>query len=162
MAFCNSPELHANEIFSIKNFSVGATTLIGCQSGYRVQGYQNLTCHPDGYWIGDRPFCHFLDCGKPPAIKEGTSRSGGPQNGLGSIVTYTCDTNTTLLGDPVIYCTEQEIWSGYPPTCIGRWRERNEDESKTYRKKSTWSQHTLLLKQSIQHQINSFHQLHLT
>ncbi|OQV20373.1 Sushi, von Willebrand factor type A, EGF and pentraxin domain-containing protein 1 [Hypsibius exemplaris] len=119
VAYCSAPELQENELLTTKNFSVGSTALIGCQTGYRVQGYQNYTCHPDGYWIGSRPFCHFLDCGKPPAVKDGTYRAGGPQSGLGSIVTYSCDTNTTLFGDPVIYCTEQEIWSGYPPTCVG-------------------------------------------
>lgn len=119
---CKAPELYDNEVLNTQNFSVGTVLQFSCKTGYRVQGYQNYTCHPDGYWIGSRPFCHLLDCGDPPVVKYGTFRSSGPQNGLGSIVTYTCDRNRTLLGDAVVYCTENEIWSGYPPTCIGRFR----------------------------------------
>ncbi|GAU99333.1 hypothetical protein RvY_10353-2 [Ramazzottius varieornatus] len=116
---CPPPTLHDNEVLITPDFPVGSTATISCRSGYRVQGFQNYTCHPDGYWIGERPFCHFLDCGAAPVVPHGVSRSSAPQNGLGTVVTYTCDANTTLMGDPVIYCTETEIWSGYAPSCIG-------------------------------------------
>ncbi|XP_055348280.1 sushi, von Willebrand factor type A, EGF and pentraxin domain-containing protein 1-like isoform X2 [Paramacrobiotus metropolitanus] len=116
---CKAPDLDDNQSFITANFSVGNIVQFGCKAGYRVQGVQNYTCHPDGYWIGNKPICHFLDCGPPPVVKHGSYRSSGPDHGLGTIVTYSCDSNTTLLGDSVIYCTETETWSGYPPTCVG-------------------------------------------
>lgn len=61
-------------------------------------------------------FFQSVDCGPPPQITNGTV-VGGFFTSVGSVVGYSCDFPTNLVGNDTIYCRDDGTWED-PPICV--------------------------------------------
>ena len=57
-----------------------------------------------------------VDCGTPPTVTHGfTTLSRGTE--LGSVATYSCESQYVLAGSSTRECAEDSEWSGQSPVC---------------------------------------------
>ncbi|XP_065554659.1 complement receptor type 2-like isoform X2 [Lathamus discolor] len=104
---------------------LGSKVNYSCDKGYKLVGGSQRTCEVSGTrvsWSGEAPVCQRIACGPPPNISHGT-HSGHSRDtfSYADVVTYTCDPDHPLAGEPSIICTtadgEHGEWSGPPPRC---------------------------------------------
>ncbi|XP_058525103.1 C4b-binding protein alpha chain [Ochotona princeps] len=123
---CRNPGDLPNGQVEVKtDFSFGSQIEFSCSEGYFLIGSSSSYCdiqEKGVEWSDPLPKCEIVKCESPPNINNG-KHNGENENffTFGSIITYTCDPDFTLLGEASISCTIQNqtvgTWSSDPPTC---------------------------------------------
>ncbi|XP_069897710.1 zona pellucida sperm-binding protein 3 receptor-like isoform X2 [Dipodomys merriami] len=123
---CKPPgELMNGKIEMKSNLAYGSTIQFSCSKGYQLVGEPTSQCHIEGRgvnWSNPLPECVSVKCDSPPVISNG-KHSGGNEEifTVGSLVTYGCDPNFSLVGNASIFCSVVNktigVWSPGPPTC---------------------------------------------
>lgn len=96
-------------------FVVGDFVQLECENGFQPSSEGLAECLPDQTWSLTEFSCDPLECSPP----------GAPENGraeyralfFGSIVTYTCNTGYTLIGQATASCNATQRWSNPLPLC---------------------------------------------
>ncbi|XP_012872797.1 PREDICTED: C4b-binding protein alpha chain-like [Dipodomys ordii] len=123
---CKPPgELMNGKVEMKSNLAYGSTIQFSCSKGYQLVGEPTSQCHIEGRgvnWSNPLPECVSVKCDSPPVISNG-KHSGGIEEifTYGSLVTYGCDPNFSLVGNASIFCSVVNktigVWSPGPPTC---------------------------------------------
>lgn len=123
---CRNPGDLPNGQVEVKtDFSFGSQIEFSCSEGYFLVGSTSSYCdiqEKGVEWSDPLPKCEIVKCESPPNINNGKHNGKNEEYfTFGSIVTYTCDPDFTLLGEASISCTIQNktvgTWSSDPPTC---------------------------------------------
>ncbi|NXL99112.1 C4BPA protein, partial [Tyrannus savana] len=73
--------------------------------------------HSNGVWSGPPPQCRVVKC-ENPSVKNGEKISGfGLSYSYKDSVQFQCHAGYYMVGEEVIYCSENNTWSPPPPTC---------------------------------------------
>uniref|UniRef100_A0A224YCD9 CUB and sushi multiple domains protein n=1 Tax=Rhipicephalus zambeziensis TaxID=60191 RepID=A0A224YCD9_9ACAR len=94
---------------------------------YRLLGEESAVCLPSGNWSAPIPTCQDTYCKDPGMIKmgyrflyrESVPHADCSSDGCapGTVALYRCDDNFQLVGDAIITCTQDGIWTRARPTC---------------------------------------------
>jgi CUB/sushi domain-containing protein len=121
----NDPE---NGVVMMGEFGLGAIATYSCNTGYRLDGPDMITCDENNEWTPSPPTCTLVQC--PPLISP---TNGGvecpplidPDNGnvklsgdtFGQTAEYTCNNGFDLVGESMLMCGADGLWIGNPPVC---------------------------------------------
>ncbi|XP_050183003.1 membrane cofactor protein isoform X2 [Myiozetetes cayanensis] len=73
--------------------------------------------HSNGVWSGPPPQCRVVKC-ENPRVKNGQKISGfGPSYTYKDSVQFQCNAGYYMVGEEMIYCSENNAWSPPPPIC---------------------------------------------
>ena len=96
----------------------GSILTYTCAYGFQLKSTASIICGHDGLWMGEIPRCEAIDCGPPVQVPHSTFHKNADDNGVGTIVQYTCHEGYEYLGPTELECTEK-----------GRWLDRNQRTS---------------------------------
>uniref|UniRef100_A0A8C5L7J8 Zona pellucida sperm-binding protein 3 receptor n=1 Tax=Jaculus jaculus TaxID=51337 RepID=A0A8C5L7J8_JACJA len=123
---CRNPgELINGKVEIVTDLLFGSVIKFSCSKGYLLIGSATSQCEIRGNgtdWSDSLPECLAIKCDSPPAIMNG-KHSGGHRDfyTYGSVVTYKCESDFSLIGNASISCTvvnkTMGVWSPSPPTC---------------------------------------------
>ncbi|XP_023556933.1 membrane cofactor protein isoform X1 [Octodon degus] len=97
-----------------------------CVPGFYLVGTERIYCELKGnkvLWSDKIPKCEKVSCAPPPKIKNGKYTFSDVQVfQYFEAVTYSCDDvpgpdKLSLVGNEVLYCAGQEVWSSAAPEC---------------------------------------------
>ncbi|XP_042319672.1 complement receptor type 2-like isoform X2 [Sceloporus undulatus] len=124
---CKVPVLENGKIETSGNLELGDEVTFVCDEGYRLIGAETARCTLYGNkveWDTTPPLCERIPCERPPTIANG-SHSGDESLDhytVGTVITYTCDKDFSLIGDSSIICIVAQdgltgTWDKSPPEC---------------------------------------------
>jgi len=105
-------------VLMLNNSYMGEATF-DCPFGYQLKGDASIWCTANGSWSSIVPSCSPIVCGSPPSPAHGTL-TATPHIGehyVGSVVRGACDPGFVLVGEPVLRCTQEGLWSHNTPKC---------------------------------------------
>ncbi|XP_053387316.1 uncharacterized protein LOC128551050 [Mercenaria mercenaria] len=103
---------------SIDEFVFGNYASIECDTGYKIDGDNVITCDNGGVW-SNRPTCKLIDCGVLTApINGNIDDSQGTK--YSAKITFTCNEDFLLVGDKTSICGDNGKWNNQPPTCAAK------------------------------------------
>ncbi|AKJ93655.1 complement binding [Raccoonpox virus] len=116
---CPSPRDIENGRLEVTGTDFGSSITYSCDSGYKMIGEPISYCEL-GYtgsmvWNPEPPICESVKCVSPPSIDHGSNNGYSDIYTDGTVVTYTCDSGYSLIGNENILCSGGE-WSDVP-TC---------------------------------------------
>nr|XP_020663193.1 complement receptor type 1-like isoform X2 [Pogona vitticeps] len=125
---CKIPALENGKVESSGDFRLGDEAKFICDGGYRLIGPDTALCvlYDDNTvnWDKEGQYCERIPCERPPTISNGTHNGDtyGDHYTVGSVVTYTCNKDFSLIGDPAIECVVTEDgrngkWNRPAPEC---------------------------------------------
>nr|XP_016850973.1 PREDICTED: membrane cofactor protein isoform X2 [Anolis carolinensis] len=122
---CKAPTVENGGIRGDLQF--GATITYFCDPGYKPQGATTARCilfNDNVRWDTDPPLCDRIQCVRPPIINNGRHNGNIYEDvyTVGTVVTYTCDKNVSLIGNASITCVvakdnENGMWDYPAPEC---------------------------------------------
>ncbi|XP_078251223.1 sushi, von Willebrand factor type A, EGF and pentraxin domain-containing protein 1 isoform X2 [Rhinoraja longicauda] len=86
----------------------------GCNTGFKLEGQERLTCLETGEWNAEAPVCKPFRCEPPQLIENGFVE--GSDYSYGALIFYSCFPGFHLVGSPMHIC-EESAWSAMPPYC---------------------------------------------
>ncbi|XP_077996700.1 CUB and sushi domain-containing protein 3-like [Glandiceps talaboti] len=98
-------------------FKNGTNATFSCNTNFTLVGVTTRTCM-DGTWSDENPTCH-ADCMDPGTPTNG-EQDDSPTFEHGTNVTFSCNTNYTLVGVTTRTCMDG-TWSDENPTCYGQF-----------------------------------------
>uniref|UniRef100_A0A8D0YLZ0 Sushi domain-containing protein n=2 Tax=Sus scrofa TaxID=9823 RepID=A0A8D0YLZ0_PIG len=123
---CGNPgELLNGQVKVKTDYSLGSQIEFSCSEGYVLVGPTTSYCEIQEKGVGWSeylPRCMIVKCEPPPAISNG-KHNGGDEDfyTYGSSVTYSCDSDFSMLGKASISCSVENetigVWSPSPPIC---------------------------------------------
>ncbi|XP_059002210.1 C4b-binding protein alpha chain-like isoform X2 [Mustela lutreola] len=123
---CRHPgELENGKVIAETELVFGSHIKFVCSEGYILIGKTTSYCEIQDRgvgWSDPLPQCIIAKCKPPPDISNG-KHNGADEDfyTYGSSVTYRCDPNFSMIGNPSISCTVENktvgVWSPSPPTC---------------------------------------------
>ncbi|NXM26136.1 C4BPA protein, partial [Oxyruncus cristatus] len=73
--------------------------------------------HSNGVWSGPPPQCRVVKC-ENPSVENGEKISGfGPSYSYKDSVQFVCNSGYDMVGEEIIFCTENNTWSPPKPAC---------------------------------------------
>ena len=126
---CDVPPILFNgsiSSFLKSTYFVGERVSFRCNSGFRLEGAQALTCLDQGIWDDVMPVCQPLSCTIPPYVANAIVTDGGaapiaPEEISavpGSVLTYACLAGYKLVGKSgSVICDHDGLWVGSIPHC---------------------------------------------
>uniref|UniRef100_A0A8B9PMP3 Sushi domain-containing protein n=1 Tax=Apteryx owenii TaxID=8824 RepID=A0A8B9PMP3_APTOW len=117
---CVSPGVGNGKVIGLESlYRPGDIVRIECNSDDGPKGLHESQCQAGGTWNPPLPICEGAPhCSKPPEIANGW------HSGLATVVfapgmsvTYSCESDFSLIGTASIYCTEAGAWSHPSPVC---------------------------------------------
>lgn len=90
-----------------------------CNLGYKMEGSTIMYCF-HSRWVGQIPVCKEINCGSLEAPVNGSMSFVGnqaPENGLDSIVEFSCNEGFKLEGEVSVICLSTGHWNANVPTC---------------------------------------------
>ncbi|CAH1797704.1 unnamed protein product [Owenia fusiformis] len=113
---CGSLDTPANSTLVITGTVYNSVATFTCPTGYNLKGNSSRTCLSTGMWSNHQPECEIVDCGQlnPPIGYASVTGSSYTYN---SVVTFTCQTDYTLLGNSSRTCQIDSTWSGTETNC---------------------------------------------
>ncbi|XP_045716030.1 complement factor H-like isoform X2 [Phyllostomus hastatus] len=104
-------------------FEYGAKVVYTCDEGYQMIGEINFReCEADG-WTNDVPLCEVVKCLPVAAPENGRVVSGAfnpdEEYSFGQVIKFECNPGFMLSGPKEIHCSENGLWSGEKPGCVG-------------------------------------------
>ncbi|CAH1800624.1 unnamed protein product [Owenia fusiformis] len=101
---------------STQDNTCGTLVVYSCDSCSNVVGSATRTCLENGEWSSEEPTCEKVRCQGIPQAPEGGSVST-QDNTCGTLVVYSCDSCSNLVGSATRTCLENGEWSSEEPTC---------------------------------------------
>jgi len=105
--------------------SVGETVWFKCQTGYKLDGLQSLTCLQNSTWNGSVPQCKRNVSINVTGLCEGipttNTLSCHPSctgSAAGDVIELSCSEGYLLRGVSSLICGVDGRWSSTPPSCI--------------------------------------------
>ena len=103
-------------VLSLNNSYLGSASF-SCPLGYHLSMQSSsIWCTKEGVWSGGVPECEAIVCTPPSPPLYGSVVTSGDTR-VGSTVQSMCDDGFILIGEPVIRCTEDGVWSHASPFC---------------------------------------------
>nr|KAF6413021.1 complement C3d receptor 2 [Molossus molossus] len=94
---------------------------VACNPGFIMKGSDLIRCHFNNKWVPGVPTCikkAFIGCPPPSEIPNGNHTGGDiAQFSPGMSVLYSCDPGYLLIGEALLHCTHEGIWSQPAPYC---------------------------------------------
>uniref|UniRef100_UPI00398E86A5 C4b-binding protein alpha chain-like n=1 Tax=Pristiophorus japonicus TaxID=55135 RepID=UPI00398E86A5 len=112
---CGNPGEILNGYYTAPDTTFGNKATFYCNVGYLLVGRNYRLCTVGG-WDGQVPTCDPVRCPDPPSVRNGTASSPSDGGEYGTIVSYSCDSGYSLIGNKEITCTATGKWED-PPTC---------------------------------------------
>ncbi|DAD53135.1 TPA_asm: truncated secreted complement C3b 4b-binding protein [Vaccinia virus] len=116
---CPSPRDIDNGQLDIGGVDFGSSITYSCNSGYQLIGESKSYCElgftGSMVWNPEAPICESVKCQFPPSISNGRHNGYEDFYTDGSVVTYSCNSGYSLIGNSGVLCSGGE-WSD-PPTC---------------------------------------------
>ncbi|XP_052794287.1 uncharacterized protein LOC128227619 isoform X2 [Mya arenaria] len=100
-----------NGKLSVSSARYKATAIVSCNVGYELVGVSELICQENDEWSADFPSCEPKDCRLPSNITNGVVICNSTT--YLSECSYACYPGHSLVGEPVIFCTEEGNWSDH-------------------------------------------------
>ncbi|KAG8450949.1 hypothetical protein GDO86_003291 [Hymenochirus boettgeri] len=91
-----------------------------CNSNFELVGNPTISCTASGKWSLGSPYCNAQLCTRPENIKGGDFTPQKGEYKYQDSVTYSCNSNFKLVGNPTISCTASGKWSSGSPYCNGQ------------------------------------------
>ena len=92
---------------------VNTERIYECDTGYALIGNPIIRCEPNGQWSALQASCSL--CGPTPPIDHG--RCGVGDHFVNTERIYECDQGYALIGDPIIRCQSNGLWSDLRASC---------------------------------------------
>ncbi|XP_035872120.1 complement factor H isoform X3 [Phyllostomus discolor] len=104
-------------------FEYGAKVVYTCDEGYQMIGDINFReCEADG-WTNDVPLCEVVKCLPVTAPENGrvvsSAFSPDQEYSFGQVIKFECNPGFMLSGPKEIHCSDNGLWSGEKPGCMG-------------------------------------------
>uniref|UniRef100_T1ISZ4 Sushi, von Willebrand factor type A, EGF and pentraxin domain-containing protein 1 n=1 Tax=Strigamia maritima TaxID=126957 RepID=T1ISZ4_STRMM len=114
---CPIPEDPKNGLVQFDPELYGHVVYYKCDPGFMINGTEYRECVNDGEWSGNDTVCSEIDCGQPEEPENGTIifLSGTTWS---KQVDYSCNEDTTAVGEASAECLEDGTWSNPAPTCL--------------------------------------------
>ena len=99
----------------------GDVVTVVCDTGYQLDGVEEIRCNSSGLWNVSTPSCEPLDC-QLPNIANGQFISNGTIFNdsniyFGEIVTIDCDEGYNVEGNGELLCNSSGMWNTKIPSC---------------------------------------------
>ena len=120
--FCsNVPQVPLANANTTENV-VGTYVRYQCSAGFATVGRPVIVCLTNGSWTNP-PRCE-RDCGLPPQVLNSvfSSSSGDSSTIVGNVLTFTCLSGFSLLGNNQVTCLPNGQWSQAPQCVQGSTR----------------------------------------
>ncbi|XP_052076321.1 CUB and sushi domain-containing protein 3-like [Mytilus californianus] len=92
------------------SWAVSSSVRMDCDNGFTLIGHDVLECTENGTWTINVFYC-IPDCVDPVTIYANSVMENGTLWAVGYNVTMACMDGFTLLGDNILKCTNDSIWS---------------------------------------------------
>ncbi|XP_072114251.1 sushi, von Willebrand factor type A, EGF and pentraxin domain-containing protein 1 [Mobula birostris] len=86
-----------------------------CNTGFKLEGQEKLTCLETGEWDAEAPICKPFKCEPPQLIENGFVE--GSDYSFGALIFYSCFPGFHLIGTSMRIC-EETSWSNTSPYCV--------------------------------------------
>ncbi|KAH3888655.1 sushi, von Willebrand factor type A, EGF and pentraxin domain-containing protein 1-like [Dreissena polymorpha] len=96
------------------DYKIGAIRRYTCAAGYLAVGEPSITCNAQAQWTMPQIKC--LPCGPTPQIPNGICEDGDYR--LGSKRTFKCEPGYFAVGNNVIECNANALWTPVDFQCI--------------------------------------------
>ncbi|XP_071126107.1 uncharacterized protein [Mytilus edulis] len=109
---CPDPSTVYNnsEIVNGTSFAVRSSVMMNCVDNFTLIGHDVLECTENGTWTIDVFYCS-PDCVDPVTVYDNSVIEHGTSWAVGNNITMACMDGFTLLGDNILKCTNDSIWS---------------------------------------------------
>ncbi|XP_070558431.1 sushi, von Willebrand factor type A, EGF and pentraxin domain-containing protein 1-like [Ptychodera flava] len=108
---CGDPGVVENADRTGSDFTYNQVVTIQCHEGYYMNGSDVMTCGLNGAWT-DKPQCLQIDCGDPGNIAN--ADRDGEDFTYDQTVTYTCHTGYHSIGNNIVRCQQNTLWTDKP------------------------------------------------
>ena len=112
-SLCGEPPIIQHGKCGGGEYFVDSMRQFECDHGYARIGNPNIRCLPNGHWSDVDVSCSL--CGATPVVQHGDCGRG--DNFVHSIRKYKCTKGFALIGDPLIRCLPNGLWSDPLFTC---------------------------------------------
>ncbi|XP_065179367.1 sushi, von Willebrand factor type A, EGF and pentraxin domain-containing protein 1-like [Sycon ciliatum] len=112
---CSDPGQPANGRRIGNDFSFAGAVSFVCDTGYRLNGRDLITCQANGQWNNPIPVCEVIDCGTPRDVANGRTQYSSTI--YESTVNYICTEGYVRDGPDSAVCGPDGRWSEIPPAC---------------------------------------------
>ncbi|XP_076444293.1 complement receptor type 1-like [Babylonia areolata] len=117
---CGKPPAVPNALPTWAPRKLGTKLLYRCAVPHFIMMNEpaQIVCTAQGTWTTPTFSCHVV-CPSPFPIPPGTTLSSGNSSQMGSVLTYTCHPDLTLVDGPAqITCLDTGLWSAPSFKCI--------------------------------------------
>ncbi|CAL1545259.1 unnamed protein product [Lymnaea stagnalis] len=117
---CSQPREFPLSTFEGTEFTFGKSVNYTCIPGHDLTGSSTSYCNFDGQWSTVVFQCTVRHCGSLVAVPENGEIISGPENGpyiVGSVITFKCLGEYSLVGPASMRCAETGEWDASPPQC---------------------------------------------
>uniref|UniRef100_UPI00398EE43F sushi, von Willebrand factor type A, EGF and pentraxin domain-containing protein 1 n=1 Tax=Pristiophorus japonicus TaxID=55135 RepID=UPI00398EE43F len=111
---CPTPQEITSGRASFEKLYYQNTVTYVCNTGFRLEGQERLTCLEMGQWNAKVPVCKPIKCDPPQLIENGFVE--GSDYSFGALIFYSCFPGFHLIGNPTHSC-EESSWSSAIPHC---------------------------------------------
>lgn len=120
---------------------LGSELSYSCANSHRLSGVPKRTCLESGSWSDASPKCEEIRCPEPTfaqhsilsvtgndrmygrtLIRTSETTSNNIQTyKIGALAKYRCERGYKIIGEPLITCEENGLWSGAVPECVCKY-----------------------------------------
>ncbi|XP_052796583.1 sushi, von Willebrand factor type A, EGF and pentraxin domain-containing protein 1-like isoform X2 [Mya arenaria] len=93
----------------------GSKAFFSCDNGYTLIGAVTAVCSADGRWDESQAECVINDCGLLKSPTNGSVLFSSTT--FESKATFLCNEGFDMIGEDIIICTANKLWSGFVPEC---------------------------------------------
>ncbi|XP_067886734.1 sushi, von Willebrand factor type A, EGF and pentraxin domain-containing protein 1 isoform X1 [Heterodontus francisci] len=112
---CPAPQEITSGKALFEKLYYGDTVTYVCNTGFRLEGQERLTCLETGQWNAKAPVCKHIKCEPPQLIENGFVE--GSDHSFGALIFYSCFPGFHLIGNSMHIC-EESSWSSALPYCV--------------------------------------------
>ena len=112
-SLCGEPPIIQHGKCSLGEYFVDSMRQYECEQGYAQIGDPQIRCLPNGQWSDVKVSCSL--CGATPVVQQANCGKG--DNFVNSVRKYQCTNGYALVGDPLIRCLPNGLWSDPLFTC---------------------------------------------
>ncbi|XP_031550168.1 sushi, von Willebrand factor type A, EGF and pentraxin domain-containing protein 1-like, partial [Actinia tenebrosa] len=114
---CGKPSKIRNGRFTGKDFFEGSRVKYKCKRGYKLKGRSRRKCKQNGQW-SKAPVCQKVQCPRLNSPINGSRKPAKRKYFYRDKIRFSCKTNFTRIGKPVIVCQHDTTWSGFQAFCL--------------------------------------------
>ncbi|KAM8862357.1 complement component receptor 1-like protein isoform 2-T3 [Spinachia spinachia] len=116
---CKEPDVTNGKVLSGSRppFTYKSSVTFQCHPGYNMKGDPDQKCDLDSQWAPGLPTCEPVLC-EDPIIKNAAKEEGSmPPYKFNSMVTFSCISGYSMMGDHTQTCGQNGQWAPGLPTC---------------------------------------------